>query len=695
MHQPLSASSQGDAVLLSAATARPAAGFRDRVKLAWRTGDLPYLVDLLIGWRFAILTGIGLVALLAFGGFYGLGEVLIAKAVRQQAAYGQMRDGAADFRADLLAMQTALTGFVDQQNPAMDKQLRQTAERAAVTLRAMQGSPAASDNGAALQALQDGLAAAMTDFDKIGKAEQTLGLSDFEGLRFKLNASIKAMQSELDVWPNQDPLVARMLQMRLAEKDFLLTKDASVLGRHKRWANEVDLKIDSGGLDPNTRANFHKLLEAYLADWAAYGETSLAIGQGAADMRKIFADLQPKVDGLFDAAEAASRRANLAAIDIRRTMLWRTVAMGAISVLVFQLAAVIFSRSITVPIADMERSMRRLAAGDRNAEISGIGRKDEIGDMAKAVQVFKDNMAAMQQMQAERAAQAEALAERGRLLDQLTAEFDREAKAIMQAVEQSMDALHERAEAITDLAGLTSEQMMQIDDSSRQATEGVNSIAAAAETLAAQVRAINSQVSDSSVVTGEASEAASRTDALVAGLSDSAQSIGEVVALITAIAHKTHMLALNATIESVRAGEAGRGFAIVAQEVKALSTQTSSATGQISSHVAEIQARTAQAVSAIGQIVATTGKIRGNADNITQAVDYQQSATRDIADNAGRAAEGSVAVSHKISSAAVQARGMGQAAQDMLREAAATAQRTDQLRDKVAVFLSEVARLRA
>jgi len=264
----------------------------------------------------------------------------------------------------------------------------------------------------------------------------------------------------------------------------------------------------------------------------------------------------------------------------------------------------------------------------------------------------------------------------------------------MKAVEVSMDALHERAESITELARLTSDQMVEIDLNSRQATEGVNSIAAAAEELATQVRAINHQVTDSSAVTNEATEAAARTDQLVTSLSEAAQSIGDVVQLITAIAHKTHMLALNATIESVRAGEAGKGFAVVASEVKALSNQTSSATGEISAHVADIQSKTAQAVASISQIVATTGKIRHNADGITQAVDSQQSATRDIADNAGRAAEGASTVSEKISYAAVQARDMGEAAKVMLDEAAATAQRADLLRDKVAVFLEEVAKLR-
>jgi methyl-accepting chemotaxis protein len=297
-------------------------------------------------------------------------------------------------------------------------------------------------------------------------------------------------------------------------------------------------------------------------------------------------------------------------------------------------------------------------------------------------------------MQAERARQSEAVAERGRRLDDLTAAFDREVAEIMQGVASSMEALHERAEAITAMAGDTSEQMTLVDQSSRQATEGVNTIAASAEELAAQVHAITERVGESSAVTNEAAEAAIRTDRLVASLSEAAGSIGEVVALITSIAGKTNMLALNATIEAVRAGEAGKGFAVVATEVKALSAQTSAATGAISKHIGAIQARTADAVASIEKIVSTTGRIKANADSIAEAVETQETATRDIAHNAGVAAGGAAEVAGRISFAARQATDMGQAAQVMLAEAQATAQRADRLRDTVASFLGEVKGLR-
>jgi methyl-accepting chemotaxis protein len=633
-------------------------------------------------------------SLLAFAVSYGIGEWRISSAARDQAEFGEMRDRTADFRADLLALQTALTTYVDQHEPAAADLMKKSTERAGVSLAKMRALGVALSDKDTLDAMEAGTQALSADFAKVIAAQENLGLTDSDGIRAKLNASIKAMQSEIDVWPNQDALAARILQMRLAEKDFILTKEAGRLRLHKRWANEVDLKIDSGGLDPATQARFHTLLSNYLADWAAFGESALALNAAAADMQKIEHDLQPKTDALFDQAQTASEQATLTEIGIRRAVLWVTMAIGLVAALAFQMAAAVFRRSITIPISDMEHAMRELAAGRQGVEIPGQGRGDEIGAMAKEVQVFKDNIAAVERMTAERARQSDSVAERGRRLDALTSAFDREVAEIMKGVGDSMAALRERAEAITTMVGHTSEQMIQVDHSSRQATEGVNSIAAAAEELASQVHAIAARVGESTAVTNEAAEAASHTDRLVAGLSDAANSIGEVVALITAIAGKTHMLALNATIESVRAGEAGKGFAVVANEVKALSAQTSAATRNISAHVAAIQGKTSEAVASIERIVSTTGRIKSNADQIAFAVENQESATHEIARNASLAAGGASSAAEQISLAAHQASDMGQAARIMLGEAQATQARADRLRDTVAAFLAEVSVLR-
>ena len=698
MHQaPVASSAPAEGALSLPARKQAKTRFgqmRQTARRIWATGDIPVLSERPIGWRFYALSALGLMSLLAFALSYGIGEWRISAAARDQAEFGEMRDRAADFRADLLALQTGLTTYADQHDPSAAGQMKAAFERANATIAKIRALEIAKGDKETLDAMTSGTEALSADFAKVVAAQETLGLTDNDGIRAKLNASIKAIQSELDVWPNQDALAARILQMRLAEKDFILTKEAGRLRLHRRWSNEVDLKIDSSGLDPNTQAKFHTLLTNYLADWAAFGESSLASNAAAADMQKIERELQPTTDALFDKAQAASEQANLAEIGIRRTVLWLTMAIGLISALAFQLAAAVFRRSITIPIADMEHAMRELAAGRQGVEIPGIGRGDEIGAMAKEVQVFKDNMAAVERMTAERARQSESVAERGRRLDALTASFDASVAEIMRGVADSMAALEERAEAITAMVGRTSDQMILVDQSSRQATEGVNSIAAAAEELASQVHAISAHVGESAAVTNEAAEAAARTDRLVASLSEAADSIGEVVALITSIAGKTHMLALNATIESVRAGEAGKGFAVVANEVKALSAQTSAATRNISDHVAAIQAKTAEAVASIGKIVSTTGHIKDNADQIADAVENQESATREIARNAGIAADGASSAAEKISFAAHQAKEMGQAANVMLGEAQSTAARADRLRETVAAFLAEVNGLR-
>ena len=661
----------------------------------WATGDIPVLSDRPIGYRFYALSALGLASLLAFAFSYGAGEWRISVAAHDQAEFGEMRDRAGDFRADLLALQTNLTAYVDQRDGAAAAQMKRMAERAGATVAKMKSLDSAAEDKESLEAMATGTAAIDADFAKVVAAQETLGMTDNDGIRAKLNASAKAMQSEIDLWPNQDALAARILQMRLAEKDFILTKEPGRLRLHRRWSNEVDLKIDSGGLDPNTQAKFHTLLTNYLTDWAAFGENSLAVNAGTVDIQKIARELQPKVDALFDKAQGASEHATLAEIGIRRLVLWSTMLIGLISAVTFQIAAAVFRRSITLPIAEMEHAMREVAAGRQGVEIPGQGRGDEIGAMAKEVQVFKDNMAAVERMQADRTRQSETVAERGRRLDALTAAFDREVAEIMQGVTSSMEALHERAEAITGMASQTSLQMSQVDQSSRQATDGVNTIAAAAEELAAQVHAITERVGESTAVTNEAAAAAANTDRLVASLSEAADSIGEVVALITSIAGKTNMLALNATIEAVRAGEAGKGFAVVATEVKALSAQTSAATASITRHINAIQSKTAEAVASIEKIVSTTGRIKANAGSIAEAVETQESATREIAHNASLAAGGASEVAEKITFAAHQATDMGQAAQVMLTEAEATAQRADRLRDMVAAFLGEVSELRS
>jgi methyl-accepting chemotaxis protein len=347
-------------------------------------------------------------------------------------------------------------------------------------------------------------------------------------------------------------------------------------------------------------------------------------------------------------------------------------------------------RSITRPVQAMTAAMGSLAAGDKSVDVMGADRKDEIGAMARAVQVFKDNMIKAEALEAEQARERAAREARAQKIESLTREFDAGVGAIVGAVSAAAAEMQTTAASMTATAEETSRQSAAVAAASEQASTNVQTVASAAEELSNSVAEIGRQVGASSAVAGKAVGEAERTNAMVKGLADAAQRIGTVTSLINEIASQTNLLALNATIEAARAGEAGKGFAVVASEVKSLANQTAKATEEIGAQIAAMQTATGETVAAIGSIGQTIGQVNEIATTIAAAVEEQGAATQEIARNVQQAAVGTQEVSSNITGVTQAAGETGAAAGQVLSAAGAPSQQAEALRSQVDRFLTAV-----
>ena len=373
--------------------------------------------------------------------------------------------------------------------------------------------------------------------------------------------------------------------------------------------------------------------------------------------------------------------------------LTRALAVTALAVLVATaILGLLFARTIVGPLGALTRALQALARRETLAEVPGSGRADEIGDIARAVVTIRDISLeeAAQQLQTTEAERLRQETERRALLRDLADRFEQSVGGIVGSVSRASAELQDASTGMTEAVAGTAQRSSSVAVTAQETAGNVNAVAAAAEELGATVSEIGRQVEQAASMSNQAVEEASRTTATMQTLSEAATKIGDVVGLVSQIASQTNLLALNATIEAARAGEAGRGFAVVAAEVKNLAEQTSRATTEIAEQVEAIRSATSGATGAIRGIVTRIEGMSVVTGSIAAAVEEQSLTTQEIVRNMGQASAGTGAMSHDIEAVARAAADAGTTAAQVQRAASDLSRQSDQLRGEVGSFLATV-----
>jgi methyl-accepting chemotaxis protein len=494
-----------------------------------------------------------------------------------------------------------------------------------------------------------------------------LGLDEKSGLEGRLREAVHNVETTLkDV--AEPKLTILMLMMRRHEKDFMLRRDKKYGVELQARVAEFLAALDDGGLPAATKPDLKAKIEAYQRDFIAWMNGALRLADELKATSEAYSTIEPEIGAMLKSvrdlyAEAGEASQRVTA-ETRRQIL---VSASLIAVLMLA-ASFLLGRAVSRPLGAITRAMVALARGDLQAHLPGIGRRDEIGAIADALVVFRDQAIEKNRLtELQEAARGEAIEIRKRATQDMAGVVETETRSAVKAVGDTARDVREAAEEMSQFASAVSVDTQSVAAASEEALVSAQTVSSAAEELTASIQEINLQVSRTADVARRAVASGEIATTTVRSLTDAVSKISEVTKLIGDVASQTNLLALNATIEAARAGEAGRGFAVVASEVKHLAAQTARSTEDINRQVAEIQAVSASAVDAMTDVGIRIGEIDASTTAILSAIEQQAAATQEITRNVSETTASAQEVSSRIQNVSAGAVKVGNQANSVRR----------------------------
>jgi methyl-accepting chemotaxis protein len=644
--------------------------------------------------RFGISLQVGVIGVVALLGFVLIGILYFVGATQQFSSQAEL-DLATKSRAatnqiviDLLQLRRHEKDFLLRHDASFVAEHAKVAETVTGNIKDLASDLTPPDR-MLLQQIATGLASYLAQFKALAAEADAIGLTEELGFQGTLRQAVHEIEADV-AEAAEMKLTISMLTLRRHEKDFMQRQDPKYATALQQEAATFATLLQDSALSPDAVTKVRDRLAKYQMGFAQLADATLRQKEDTQKVSSTFREIEPQIEALrhsiVQRADLQSA-ANVATQATIKTLI--TTGLVAIALTVVLIAWLI-GRGIAHPVMAITATMKALAAGDKSVVIPGGDRKDQIGAMAAAVVVFRDNMIEADRLAAVQAAERSAKERRQVAMDQHTQDFGMSISGVMASLTSAAGGMRQAAGAMSQAASAVHEQASETASGAGHSSRELTAVAAAVEQMTASIDEIARQVSAAAAVAREAVQQAETGQASISGLAEATARIGDVVGLISNIAGQTNLLALNATIEAARAGDAGKGFAVVAGEVKALAAQTAKATAEISSQITSIQSATGNAIAVVEQIGTVIGRMDHVSSAIASAVEEQSVTTREIAKSVQAvtiAVEGAARAMGEVVENADQA---GQVSQTVQSGADEIGQQASKLRVEVDQFLNAI-----